>query len=238
MEQFKNTVAPFRQDPDIYKLVSSKTPANEIDKVAQSFSLTGNPSTAELAVNLMSDTGRQAAQYSILNEARNKAITPDAASLFSAPAFTRTLNLGRSDLPTGQRMVMGGGSDVMDEVGLLRDIVDATRGAITPKATPQTGALNVPFMTAGLGGGAGATGATALGFDPALGAMAGVAGVPMGANRLANVLGSQAGTRYLLGEQLQGAGGMGTALGQGISAAATSPGTFVPPVNGLFDMFR
>jgi hypothetical protein len=238
MQQFKDTVVPFRQDPDIYKLVSSKTPANEIDKIAQSFSLTGNPATAELAVNLMSPVGKQAAQFSILNDARNKAITPDSASLFSAPAFTRTLNLGRPDLPTGQRMVMGQNPDVMEEVGLLRDIVDATRGAITPKATPQTGALNVPFMTAGLGGGAGATGATALGFDPALGAMAGVAGVPMGANRLANVLGSQAGTRYLLGEQLQGAGGMGAALGQGISAAATSPGTFVPPVNGLFDMFR
>jgi hypothetical protein len=240
MQQFKDTVVPFRQDADIYKLVSSKTPANEIDKIAQSFSLTGNPATAELAVNLMSDTGRQAAQYSILNEARNKAITPDAAALFSAPAFTRTLNLGRSDLPTGQRMVMGGGSEVMGEVGLLRDIVDATRGAVTPKATPQTGALNVPFMTAGLGGGAGATAATALGFDPALGAMAGVAGVPMAANRLGNVLGSQTGTRFLLGEQLQGAGGMGTAMGQAMTEATTNPDQFIPqkPFQGLFDLFR
>lgn len=238
MQQFKETVVPFRQDPDIYKLVSSKTPANEIDKVAQKFSLTGNPATAELAVNLMSDTGRQAAQYSILNEARNKAITPDAAALFSAPAFTRTLNLGRSDLPTSQRMVMGQNPEVMGEVGLLRDIVDATRGAVTPKATPQTGALNVPFMTAGLGGGAGATGASALGFDPAIGAMLGVAGVPMGANRLANVLGSQTGTRYLLGEQLQGAGGMGGAMGQGINAATNNPEDFLPKGQGLLDMFR
>jgi hypothetical protein len=238
MQQFKDTVVPFRQDPDIYKLVSSKTPANEIDKAAQSFSLTGNPATAELAVNLMSDTGRQAAQYSILNEARNKAITPDAAAMFSAPAFTRTLNLGRSDLPTSQRMVMGSGSDVMGEVGLLRDIVDATRGAVTPKATPQTGALNVPFMTAGLGGGAGATGASALGLDPALGAMVGVAGVPMGANRLANVLGSQTGTRYLLGEQLQGAGGMGGAMGQGMNEATNNPDEFFPRGQGLLNMFR
>ena len=238
MQQFKDTVVPFRQDPDIYKIVSSKTPANEIDKIAQNFSLTGNPATAELAVNLMSDTGRQAAQYSILNEARNKAITPDAAALFSAPAFTRTLNLGRSDLPTGQRMVMGGGSEVMGEVGLLRDIVDATRGAVTPKATPQTGALNVPFMTAGLGGGAGATGATALGFDPALGAMLGVAGVPMAANRLGNVLGSQTGTRYLLGEQLQGAGGMGGALGQAINAATNNPEDFFPRGQGLLNILR
>jgi hypothetical protein len=238
MEQFKNTVVPFRQDPDIYKIVSSKTPANEIDKAAQSFSLTGNPATAELAVNLMSPVGKQAAQYSILNEARNRSITPDAAAMFSAPAFTRTLNLGRSDLPTSQRMVMGQTPEVMDEVGLLRDIVDATRGAVTPKATPQTGALNVPFMTAGLGGGAGATGASALGFDPAIGAMVGVAGVPMGANRLANVLGSQTGTRYLLGEQLQGAGGMGGAMGQGMNEATNNPDEFFPRGQGLLNMFR
>lgn len=238
MEQFKNTVVPFRQDPDIYKIVSSKTPANEIDKAAQSFSLTGNPATAELAVNLMSPVGKQAAQYSILNEARNRSITPDAAAMFSAPAFTRTLNLGRSDLPTSQRMVMGQTPEVMDEVGLLRDIVDATRGAVTPKATPQTGALNVPFMTAGLGGGAGATGASALGFDPAIGAMIGVAGVPMGANRLANVLGSQTGTRYLLGEQLQGAGGMGGAMGQGMNEATNNPDDFFPKGQGLLNMFR
>lgn len=238
MEQFKNTVVPFRQDPDIYKLVSSKTPANEIDKAAQSFSLTANPATAELAVNLMSPVGKQAAQYSILNEARNRSITPDAAAMFSAPAFTRTLNLGRSDLPTSQRMVMGQTPEVMDEVGLLRDIVDTTRGAVTPKATPQTGALNVPFMTAGLGGGAGATGASALGFDPAIGAMIGVAGVPMGANRLANVLGSQTGTRYLLGEQLQGAGGMGGAMGQGMNEATNNPDDFFPKGQGLLNMFR
>ena len=238
MQQFKDTVVPFRQDPDIYKLVSSKTPSNEIDKIAQSFSLTGNPATAELAVSLMSPTGRQAAQYSILNEARSKAINADAAAMLSSPAFTRTLNLGRSELPSAQRMVMGSTPEVMSEVGLLRDIVDATRGAVTPKVAPQTGALNVPLMTTGMGAGAGAGAATSLGFDPTLGAMAGVTLVPPAANRLANVLGSQTGTRYLLGEQLQGAGGMGGAMGQGMNAATTKPEDFFPSATGLLDLFR
>jgi len=238
MQQFKDTVVPFRQDPDIYKLVSSKTPSNEIDKIAQSFSLTGNPATAELAVSLMSPTGKQAAQYSILNEARSKAINADAAAMLSSPAFTRTLNLGRSELPSAQRMVMGSTPEVMSEVGLLRDIVDATRGAVTPKVAPQTGALNVPLMTTGMGAGAGAGAATSLGFDPTLGAMAGVTLVPPAANRLANVLGSQTGTRYLLGEQLQGAGGMGGAMGQGMNAATTNPEDFFPSATGLLDLFR
>ncbi len=99
MEQFRQTVVPFRQDTDIYKIVSSKTPSNDIDKIAQSFSLTGNPATAELAVNLMSPNGKQAAQYSILNDARSTAINADAAAMLSSPAFTRTLNLGRAELP-------------------------------------------------------------------------------------------------------------------------------------------
>jgi soluble lytic murein transglycosylase-like protein len=238
MEQFRNTVVPFRQDQDIYKIVSSKTPANEIDKIAQSFSLTGNPATADLAVSLMSDTGKQAAQYSILNQARSAAINADAATMLSSPAFTRTLNLGRSELPSAQRIVMGQTPEVMGEVGLLRNIVDATRGAVTPKAAPQTGALNVPLMTTGMGAGAGAGAATSLGFDPTIGAMAGVTLVPPMANRLSNALSSQSGTRYLLGEQLQGAGGMGSAMGQGINAATTKPEDFFPSANGLFDMFR
>ena len=240
MEQFRNTVVPFRQDPDIYKIVSSKTPANEIDKIAQSFSLTGNPATAELAVNLMSDTGRQAAQYSILNQARSAAINEDAAAMLSSPAFTRTLNLGRSELPSAQRMVMGQSPEVMGEVGLLRSIVDATRGAVTPKVAPQTGALTVPLMTTGMGAGAGAGAATSLGFDPTVGAMAGVTLVPPMANRLGNVLSSPGGTRFLLGEQLQGAGGMGTAMGQAMTEAVTNPDEFIPqkPIRGLMDFFR
>lgn len=242
MEQFKSTVVPFRQDPDIYKLVSSKTPANEIDKAAQSFSLTGNPATAELAVNLMSPVGKQAAQYSILNEARSKAITPDAASSFSAPAFTRTLNLGRPDLPTAERIIMGQTPEVMNEVGLLRDIVDATRGAVTPKVTPQTGAMAIPLITTGMGAGAGRATAQMLGVDSdvgmGLGALAGASLTPPMSRGLGNVLGSQTGTRYLLGEQLQGAGGMGGAMGQGMNEATNNPDDFFPKGQGLLNMFR
>ena len=247
IDQFKETVLPFRQDTNIYKIVSSKTPQNDIDAVAQGFSFDRNPATAELAFSLMSPTGKQAAQYSILNEARSRSINPDAATSFSAPAFTRTLNLGRPDSPTAQRIAFADNPALLDEVTLLRDIVDTTRGAVTPKAAPQTGALAVPYLA----GGAGMTGGYGLGSQVAeamgmgglgtglLGAATAV-GVPVAANRLANTLSSQGGTRFLLGEQLQGAGGMGTAMGQAMTEATTNPDQFIPqkPVQGLFDLFR
>jgi len=247
IEQFKATVLPFRQDTNIYKLVSSKTPQNDIDLVAQGFSFDKNPATAELAFSLMSPTGKQAAQYSILNEARNRAINPDAATGFSAPAFTRTLNLGRPDSPTAQRVAFADNPALLDEVTLLRDIVDTTRGAVTPKVAPATGAALLPYVAGGTGiaggfglGGQLAEGLGMGGFGTGLISAASAAAVPVGANRLANALSSQGGTRFLLGEQLQGAGGMGTAMGQAMTEAVNNPDEFIPqkPVQGLFDLFR
>jgi hypothetical protein len=242
MDQFKQTVLPFREDTNIYKLVSSRSGVDDIDAAAQKFNFDTNPATAERAVSLMSPVGKQAAQYSILNEARNKAINPDAATGFSAPAFTRTLNLGRPDAPTPQRVAFANNPELLDEVTMLRDIVDTTRGAITPKVAPQTGAALLPFVTGGIGATAGNQAAQMLGFDSAMGmgigGLLGASLAPASANRLGNVLGSQAGTRFLLGEQLQGAGGMGTALGQGMTSATTNPENFIPPATGLFDMFR
>ena len=247
IEQFKATVLPFRQDTNIYKLVSSKTPQNDIDLVAQGFSFDKNPATAELAFSLMSPTGKQAAQYSILNEARARAINPDAATDFSAPAFTRTLNLGRPDSPTAQRVAFADNPALLDEVTLLRDIVDTTRGAVTPKVAPATGAALLPYVAGGTGiaggfglGGQIAEGLGMGGFGTGLISAASAAAVPVGANRLANALSGQAGTRFLLGEQLQGAGGMGTAMGQAMTEATTNPDQFIPqkPVQGLFDLFR
>jgi len=242
IDQFKATVLPFRDDPNIYKLVSSRSGAGDVDLAAQKFNFDTNPATAELAVNLMSPVGKQAAQYSILNDARNKAINPDAATGFSAPAFTRTLNLGRPDAPTPQRVAFANNPELLDEVTLLRDIVDTTRGAVTPKVAPATGAALLPFVTGGIGATAGNQAAQMLGFDSAMGTgfggLLGASLAPVTANRLGNVLGSTGGTRFLLGEQLQGAGGMGGAIGQGINAATTNPQNFFPDASGLLDFFR
>jgi len=242
IDQFKKTVLPFREDTNIYKLVSSRSGVDDIDIAAQKFNFDTNPATAERAVSLMSPTGKQAAQYSILNDARNRAINPDAATGFSAPAFTRTLNLGRPDAPTPQRVAFANNPELLDEVTLLRDIVDTTRGAVTPKVGPQTGAVLLPLATTGMGAAAGNQLAQMFGIDGATGLAAGgllgASLTPPMANRLGNVLGGTGGTRFLLGEQLQGAGGMGGALGQGVNAATTNPENFFPNATGLLDFFR
>jgi hypothetical protein len=242
IEQFKQTVLPFREDTNIYKLVSSRSGIDDVDLAAQKFNFDTNPATAERAVNLMSPVGKQAAQYSILNDARNKAINPDAATGFSAPAFTRTLNLGRPDKPTPQRTAFADNPELLDEVTLLRDIVDTTRSAVTPKVAPATGAQLLPFVTGGMGAAGGSQAAQMLGFDGVMGAgiggLLGAGLVPPMANRLGNVLGGTGGTRFLLGEQLQGAGGMGGAIGQGVNAATTNPENFFPQSTGLLDFFR
>ena len=242
IEQFKQTVLPFREDKNIYKLVSSRSGVDDIDLAAEKFNFDTNPATAGRAVSLMSPVGKQAAQYSILNEARNKAINPDAATGFSAPAFTRTLNLGRPDKPTPQRTAFADNPELLDEVTLLRDIVDTTRGAVTPKAVPQTGAVLLPLATTGMGAAAGNQLAQMFGVDGATGLAAGgllgASLTPPMANRLGNVLGGTGGTRFLLGEQLQGAGGMGGAIGQGVNAATTNPENFFPQATGLLDFFR
>ena len=242
IEQFKQTVLPFREDKNIYKLVSSRSGVDDIDLAAEKFNFDTNPATAGRAVSLMSPVGKQAAQYSILNEARNKAINPDAATGFSAPAFTRTLNLGRPDKPTPQRTAFADNPELLDEVTLLRDIVDTTRGAVTPKVGPQTGAVLLPLATTGMGAAAGNQLAQMFGIDGATGLAAGgllgASLTPPMANRLGNVLGGTGGTRFLLGEQLQGAGGMGGAIGQGVNAATTNPENFFPQATGLLDFFR
>ena len=242
MDQFKQTVLPFREDTNIYKLVSSRSGVDDIDLAAQKFNFDTNPATAGRAVSLMSPVGKQAAQYSILNEARSRAINPDAATGFSAPAFTRTLNLGRPDAPTPQRTAFASNPELLDEVSLLRDIVDTTRGAVTPKVAPATGAQLLPFVTGGMGAAGGSQAAQMLGFDSVMGAgfggLLGAGLVPPSANRLGNVLGGTGGTRFLLGEQLQGAGGMGGAIGQAVNAATTNPENFFPQSSGLLDFFR
>jgi hypothetical protein len=242
MEQFRQTVVPFRQDASIYKIVSSKTPSNDIDKVAESFSFTSNPATSELAFNLMSPVGQRAAQFSILNEARSKAITADASADFSAPAFTRTLNLGRPDNPTPQRIALGANPQVLEDVSLLRDIVDTTRGAVTPKVAPQTGAALLPYLVGGggmaTGAGLGATAGQALGMGP-MGTAAFALGAGSAFPRLsgfaADAMSSLPATRFALGEQLQGAAGMAAPIGQGINAATTNPENFIPGLSGYFD---
>ena len=239
MTQFKNTVVPFRENKDIYRLVSSKTPRGEFDEAAQNFSLTKDPTTADRAVSLMSPEGQQAAQYSILNEARVKGITQDAASLFSAPAFMRTLNMGRSELPTAQRNIMSQSPELMNEVSTLRNIVDTTRGAVTPKTDPATGAQLLPYLAAGSSGAAGATLASSIGLPPAVGGLIGAAATPIASNVGANVLSSPTATRFLLGQPNLGSAGASTGVASQMQTTTEMPSEqSLQPASNILELYR
>jgi hypothetical protein len=233
MTQFRDTVVPFRDNKDIYRLVSSKTPRGEFDEAAQNFSLTKDPTTADRAVSLMSPEGQQAAQYSILNEARVKGITQDAASLFSAPAFMRTLNMGRSELPTAQRNIMNQSPELMNEVNTLRNIVDTTRSAVTPKTDIATGAQ---MLGAGAGG---AIAANAMGLSPEIGGLLGAAVAPAVTNLSASTLSSPSATRFLLGQPNMGSAGSTSGVASQMqNAAQMSPEQSLQPGTNILELYR
>jgi hypothetical protein len=239
MTQFKDTVVPFRENKDIYRLVSSKTPRGEFDEAAQNFSLTKDPTTADRAVSLMSPEGKQAAQYSILNEARVKGITQDAASLFSAPAFMRTLNMGRSELPTAQRNIMSQSPELMNEVNTMRNIVDTTRGAVTPKTDMSTGTQLLPFLASGSAGGVGAATASAMGMSPEIGGLIGAAASPIIGNTTANMISSPSATRFLLGQPNLGSGAAATGVASQLGTATQMPSEqSLQPGSNILELYR
>ncbi len=135
MEQFRQTVVPFRQDPDIYKLVSSRTGGMNYDKAAETFTrkLTSNVETADLAMNLMSPKGQQAAQYSVVNDARAAGMKIDPTNP-SVPGFVGKLNLGIPDNPTPQRVILSKTPGLIDELSTVRDIANTAQTGMTSQA--------------------------------------------------------------------------------------------------------
>jgi hypothetical protein len=215
MEQFRQTVAPFRADPDIYRLVSSRTRGLDYDRASETFAnkLTNNTATADLAMDLMSDKGQRAAQYSILNDAQSAAFRQGTAEP-DIGAFNSRLNLGIPDNPTPQRVILSRNPNLLDEVSTVTDVLNTTR---TPQGQTQTGLI--PFAPAAgrtvAGGAASALGATA-GLDPmASGAIgltaAGLA--PRAAQMIESGLTSLPATRFMLGQPNMGTAGATSILG-------------------------
>lgn len=212
MEQFRQTVAPFREDTDIYRLVSSRTKGLDYDRAAETFNrkIVSNVETADLASNLMSDTGRRAAQYSIVNDARLSGLKIDPSNP-SIPGFVGRLNLGIPDNPTPQRVILSKTPGLIDELSTVRDVANVAGTNITP----QTDSM---FPIAGRLAGALTTGLGTLASGGDISSAAQVAAgtglvAPRVAGTLANALESQAGTRFLMG-QTAPAAGVGLSAGQ------------------------
>lgn len=199
VDQFKKTVVPFRQDPDIYKLVSSGTKGVDYDRAAETFNrkLTNNVETADLAMNLMSDTGKRAAQYSVVNDARLSGMRMDPTNP-SVPGFVGKLNLGIPDNPTPQRVILGKTPGLIDELSTVRDIANTAAPTMASPADqlfPNAGRLGTA-LTSGFGSflaGAEPTSAASIGLAAGMAA-------PRAAGVAADVLSTPAATRYLMGQ--------------------------------------
>jgi hypothetical protein len=215
MEQFRQTVAPFRQDQDIFRVVSSRIFGEDYDRASEVFSnkLTNNTQTANLSMDLMSPKGQQAAQFQILNDARSAALGLDRKSP-NIDQFTRSLNLGMPDNPTPQQVILGRNPELFQEVNQVQDLLNTVR----PSLTGQTDTSLLPFAptiartTVGaLGSGAG----LAMGFDPLTASFGATAGLfaPRVAGMAEKGLTSLPATRFMLGQP-----NLGTAGATGITS--------------------
>jgi hypothetical protein len=213
MEQFRQTVVPFRDDDDIYRLVSSRVTGSDYDKAAEVFNnkIVTNTATADLATNLMSDTGRRAAQYSIINDARLSAFKQDPTNP-SIPGFVGKLNVGITDNPTPHRVILGKTPGLIEELSTVRDIANAA----APQQITNADAI-VPYAGRLGTGIASGVGVSALGLDPmsagAVGISAGLL-APRIAGRAADFLESDVATRYLLGQSAPPSTGLRLSAGQ------------------------
>jgi len=216
MEQFRQTVVPFRQDQDIFRVVSSRIFGEDYDRASEVFSnkLTNNTQTANLSMDLMSPKGQQAAQFQILNDARSAALGLDRKSP-NIDQFTRSLNLGMPDNPTPQQVILGRNPELFQEVNQVQDLLNTVR----PSLTGQTDTSLLPFAptiartTVGaLGSGAG----LAMGFDPLTASFGATAGLfaPRVAGMAERGLTSLPATRFMLGQP-----NLGTAGATGITAS-------------------
>jgi hypothetical protein len=218
MEQFRQTVAPFRQDQDIYRVVSSKTRGEDYDRAATTFGnkLTNNTETADLSMNLMSDKGQQAAQFKILNDARSAALAADPKTP-SIDNFNNSLNLGLMDNPTPQRVILSRNPSLLDEVSTVKDVLSTVK----PSMTQQQLSPLLPMAGRGAAGTVIPGAAIAAGVDPMTAGALGTGlalTAPRGFNLLDELMNSPTGTRFMLGQP-----NLGTAGATGIAAQQINP---------------
>jgi hypothetical protein len=214
MEQFRQTVAPFRQDQDIFRVVSSRTFGDDYDRAATNFvnKLTSNNETADLSMNLMSDKGQKAAQFKILNDARSAALGVDPKTP-SIDQFNRSLNLGLADNPTPQRTILARNPELLNEVSTTTGLLNTVRQGLDQTQQspflPYAGRAATGGLVGFLGSqaGLGPVGAGALGTGTALLA-------PQVTNLLTDAATSLPATRFILGQP-----NLGTAGATGLTAA-------------------
>src|SRR5574340_58209 len=96
-QTFKSRVLPFRQDPKLYKLVSSRTPQTDFDTAAQgiygNLFNTAQGERSAMALSLMSPQGKQAAAYQALKDAGEKGLSTASPNGLKVAAANRALDI-------------------------------------------------------------------------------------------------------------------------------------------------
>lgn len=208
---FKDNVVPFRESPVLYRVASSRA-GGDFDKRAENLTqsiLSSGPETTSLTAKLLSPEGQAAFRFKIMEDARGRAINPDAATIFSSPAYQRTMALGRADTPSPQRTVMGTDPSVLQSVEQNQAIIDAARGnSVTSKAAPRTGVQLLPTVNRVGASGAGYGLAGLLGLDPTMGAVVGALSGPAIASGAERFMTSPTMTNFLLSQSYQPGAGL------------------------------
>lgn len=149
---FRNRVLPYRADPKVYKLVSSRTPATDFDLEAQNLhsNLFGSKQgeRSAMALGLLSPQGKQAAAYQALKDASANALSNTGPAGLKAVSGMRSLDVENNPALAN---IADNYPEFAQEAERLRSILQVGRSAAASEGrrTAATGIQNMPIV--GLG---------------------------------------------------------------------------------------
>src|SRR5574340_891344 len=187
-QTFKSRVLPFRQDPKLYKLVSSRTPQTDFDTAAQgiygNLFNTAQGERSAMALSLMSPQGKQAAAYQALKDAGEKGLSTASPNGLKVAAANRALDIEGNPALANIAKAYPALASEADRIGSLLQIGRSAANEIARKGA-ATGIQAVRGVTAL--GQLGMAQKLAEHYGTAIGLGAGVA-MPIGAANLFNLL--------------------------------------------------
>lgn len=185
----KNRIMPYRDDPDVRSIVSSKATDGELQLAADRIyrRLQAAPNKAERMMGFMEPQGQTAARTQVMRDMQDAATLPDPGtnSPFSPTKLRNTVNAKR---PVTERILTPEQQKRMDELATLSGSTTRSPQGFN---TPQTGFFNRPAM---MSGGVGTLG-YALGGWP--GALVGAAAPRVAGMGVRPALQTQAAQRFM-----------------------------------------
>jgi hypothetical protein len=190
LDAFKKQVLPFRNDPQMYKLVSTRTPQTDYDLAAQglynNYFNSAQTERGPYALGLMSPNGQQAVTYQALRNAARKGATPTSPGVGVSQGL-RALNEDNDVLASVLNETQGAGQSAAD----MRTLLNLGRSANDVMADPKNGNRLQGLQSIGTTAGAAAAASHFLDSSPAVvipAALAGAAGLGNGINALSRYL--------------------------------------------------